>query len=429
MFSPLDPHVLFYAANVLFKTTDGGHSWQTISGDLTRPHPGIPASLGSMAAKDPGADKQRGVIYSLAPSFKNIDTIWAGTDEGLIWITRDGGKNWKDITPPALTPWSKVTQLEASHFDDQSAYASVSRFRVDDLTPYIYRTHDGGKTWQLITAGLPDDAPIDTVREDPVRKGLLFAGSETSVWVSFDDGDHWQSLQLNLPHTSMRDLWIHGERPDRRHAWPLVLDSRRHHSLRQIDEKTVAQSSAWLCSPRRHSACGRDTNTDTPLPPDEPLAENPPDGAVVDYFLAQAASGDRDARNPGCRRQAGAPLLEHRHAGNDRSRSEDAGHSAVLGAPAADSARHRGHAPLGLGSARRAAGISAARVSDRGRPARYAPASAGPPRAARRVHREAHGGWQSLHRAAHRQDGPPREDDRGRPRRNSLRWKLNWLRC
>jgi photosystem II stability/assembly factor-like uncharacterized protein len=171
MFSPVDPHVLFYAANVVFKTTDGGHSWQTISPDLTRPHPGIPASLGSMAAKDPGADKQRGVVYALAPSFHNIDTIWAGTDEGLIWITADGGKNWKDITPPALTPWSKVTQLEASHFDDKSAYASVSRFRVDDLTPYIYRTHDGGKTWQLITAGLPNDAPIDTVREDPCAKG------------------------------------------------------------------------------------------------------------------------------------------------------------------------------------------------------------------------------------------------------------------
>jgi hypothetical protein len=210
VFSPVDPHVLFYAANVVFKTVDGGHSWQTISGDLTRPHPGVPASLGSMAAEDAGAEKQRGVVYSLAPSFHNIDTIWAGTDEGLIRITTDGGKNWKDITPPALTPWSKVTQLEASHFDDQSAYASVSRFRVNDLTPYIYRTHDGGKTWQTITSGLPNDAPIDTVREDPVRKGLLFAGSETSVWASFDDGGHWQSLQLNLPHTSMRDLCIHG---------------------------------------------------------------------------------------------------------------------------------------------------------------------------------------------------------------------------
>ena len=290
MFSPLDPHVLFYAANILFKTLDGGHSWQAVSPDLTRPHPGIPASLGDMAAKDPDAEKQRGVIYALAPSFKNIDTIWAGTDEGLIWLTRDGGKNWKDITPPALTPWSKVTQLQASHFDNDSAYASVSRFRVDDLKPYIYRTHDAGKTWQLITGGLPDDAPVDTVREDPVRKGLLFAGSETSVWVSFDDGDHWQSLQLNLPHTSMRDLWIHDSdlivATHGRSFW--ILDDIT--SLRQVTEK-VAEASAWLAKSAPAYRVRRDTNTDTPLPPDEPAAENPPDGAVLDYFLGTPASG------------------------------------------------------------------------------------------------------------------------------------------
>jgi photosystem II stability/assembly factor-like uncharacterized protein len=290
VFSPVDPRLLFYAANVVFKTTDGGHTWQTISPDLTRPHPGIPASLGSMAAKDPGADKQRGVIYALAPSFHNVDTIWAGTDEGLIWVTLDGGKNWKDVTPPALTPWSKVTQLEASHFDDKSAYASVSRFRVDDLTPYIYRTHDGGQTWQLITTGLPNDAAIDTVREDPVRKGLLFAGSETSVWVSFDDGGHWQSLQLNLPHTAMRDLWIHSSdlivATHGRSFW--ILDDIT--PLRHIDEKAL-QTSAWLCPPAPAYRVRRDTNTDTPLPPDEPLAENPPDGAVIDYYLAQPAAG------------------------------------------------------------------------------------------------------------------------------------------
>ena len=290
MFSPVDPHVLFYAANVVFKTTDGGHSWQTISKDLTRPHPGIPASLGTMAAKDTGADKQRGVVYALAPSFHNIDTIWAGTDEGLIWITTDGGKTWKDITPPALTPWSKVTQLEASHFDEKTAFASVSRFRVDELTPYIYRTRDAGKTWQLITNGLPNDAPVDTVREDPVRKGLLFAGSETSVWMSLDDGDHWQSLQLNLPYTSMRDLWIHGSdlivATHGRSFW--ILDDIT--PLRQMDEKALA-AGVWLSHPALAYRVKRDTNTDTPLPPDEPLAENPPDGAAIDYYLAQPASG------------------------------------------------------------------------------------------------------------------------------------------
>ena len=290
LFSPLDPHVLFYAANVLFKTTDGARSWQVVSPDLTRTHPGIPANLGNMAATDANADKHRGVIYSLAPSFKNIDTIWAGTDEGLIFVTRDGGKNWVDITPPQLTAWSKVTQLEASHFDDQSAYASVSRFRVDDRRPYIYRTHDGGKTWKLITEGLAseDAAPIDTVREDPVRKGLLFAGSETSVWVSFDDGDHWQSLQLNLPHTSMRDLSIHDDdlivATHGRSFW--ILDDIS--PLRQIGHESAG---AFLFKPAPAYRVRRDTNTDTPLPPDEPAGENPPDGAILDYSLAESASG------------------------------------------------------------------------------------------------------------------------------------------
>jgi len=179
-----------------------------------------------------------------------------------------------------------VTQLAASHFDDETAYASVSRFRIDDLHPYIYRTRDGGKTWRLITGGMPDNAPVDTVREDPVRKGLLFAGTETSVWVSFDDGDHWQSLQLNLPHTSMRDLWIHGEdlivATHGRSFW--ILDNIS--PLRQITE-SVAKADAHLFKPATAYRVRRDTNTDTPIPPDEPAAQNPPNGAVIDYFLAQ----------------------------------------------------------------------------------------------------------------------------------------------
>jgi photosystem II stability/assembly factor-like uncharacterized protein len=287
LFSPVDPHLLYYAANVVYKTTDGGHSWQAVSADLTRPHPGIPASLGTMADKDAGAQKQRGVVYSLAPSFQNTQTIWAGTDDGLIWVTRDGGANWKDVTPPELTPWSKVTQMQASHFDDQSAYASVSRFRIDDLRPYIYRTHDGGKTWKLITAGL-SNSPVDAVREDPVRKGLLFAGTENGVWVSFDDGDHWQSLQLNLPHTSMRDLVIHDNdlivATHGRSFW--VLDDVT--PLRQVDTRVV-ESSAALLKPAAAYRVRRNTNTDTPLPPDEPMGENPPDGAVIDFWLSAAA--------------------------------------------------------------------------------------------------------------------------------------------
>jgi photosystem II stability/assembly factor-like uncharacterized protein len=287
MFSPIDPHVLYFASNVLFKTSDGGNSWQTISPDLTRENPGAPASVGTLIPK--GADKQRGVIYALAPSFKTITTLWAGTDDGLIWQTRDGGKKWNDITPKELTPWSKVTQISASHFDDDSAYASVSRFRINDEQPYIYRTHDGGKSWKLITTGLPEIGPVDTVREDPVRKGLLFAGTENSVWVSFDDGDHWQSLQLNLPHTSIRDLWIHESdlivATHGRSFW--ILDDIS--PLREV-AASLAAADAHLFTPAHAYRVQRDTYTDTPLPPDEPTAANPPDGAIIDYYLAHASS-------------------------------------------------------------------------------------------------------------------------------------------
>ena len=295
LFSPADPHVLYYAANVVFETRDGGATWRAISPDLAREAPGIPASLGTLADDDPAAAKKRGAVYALGPSFHTTDTLWAGTDDGRIQVTRDGGASWRDVTPDGLTPWSKVTQIEASHFDDESAYASVSRLRVDDLTPYVYRTHDGGASWQLVTDGLPADAPVDAVREDPVRRGLLYAGTETGVWVSFDDGDRWQSLQLDLPHSSMRDLWIHDDdlivATHGRGFWILDDLAPLRQASAAVASTAVAGAAVHLFQPTPAVRVRRSLNTDTPLPADEPVGENPPAGAVIDYALASAADG------------------------------------------------------------------------------------------------------------------------------------------
>jgi photosystem II stability/assembly factor-like uncharacterized protein len=290
IFSPVDPHILYFGSNVLFKTTDGGNSWQIISPDLTREDPGVPSSLGVFVESDEAKGKHRGVIYSLAPSPKDVNLIWAGTDDGLIHVTHDGGKNWQNVTPPDLTPWSKLAQMDASHFDTVTAYAAVNRLRLDDLHPYIYRTHDGGRSWQKITNGLPDDAPVNTVREDPERKGLLFAGNEQTVFISFDDGEHWQSLRLNLPATSIRDLVIHQDDivvgTHGRSFW--ILDNIT--PLRQLTP-VVSASDFLLFAPQLTYRVRRNNNTDTPLPPEEPAGKNPPDGAMIDYFLKSAVSG------------------------------------------------------------------------------------------------------------------------------------------
>jgi photosystem II stability/assembly factor-like uncharacterized protein len=289
IFSPVDPHVLFLGSNVLFKTTDGGNSWQIVSPDLTREDPGVPPNLGVFVESDEAKGKHRGVIYSIAPSFKDVNLIWAGTDDGLIHVTHDGGKTWRNVTPPELTPWSKLAQIEASHFDTETAYAAVNRFRLDDLHPYIYRTHDGGKTWRGIVSGIPSDEPVNTVREDPQHLGLLFAGTERTVYVSFDDGDHWQSLRLNLPATSIRDLVIHQDDivvgTHGRSFW--ILDDIT--PLRQIGS---FNSDAYLFAPQLTYRVRRSNNTDTPLPPEEPAGQNPPDGAVIDYALKSASSGE-----------------------------------------------------------------------------------------------------------------------------------------
>jgi photosystem II stability/assembly factor-like uncharacterized protein len=282
-FAPQDPHRMYYAANRLYETGDGGLNWRVISPDLTREDPGAPASVGTMRLDK--AVKQRGAIYAASASPVRDGLIWAGTDDGLVWVTEDDGKNWRNVTPPALTPWSKVTQIDASHFDALEAYVAVSRFRIDDLHPYIYRTRDGGKTWTPITAGLPADGAVNTVREDTVRPGLLFAGTEKAVWVSFDDGDQWSSLQLNLPHTSMRDLIVHDQdlvlATHGRAFW--VLDDIT--PLRQFTRALLA-GEADLLPPATALRVRRSTGSDTPIQPDEPMGRNPPAGAVIDYYLA-----------------------------------------------------------------------------------------------------------------------------------------------
>ncbi len=306
IFSPTDPATLYFAANTLWQTRSGGRNWQEISPDLTRKTFEVPASVGKFRDRPTAQPRQRGVIYTVAPSPLEGSRIWAGTDDGLIHLTTNAGKNWTDVTPPQIGPWWKVSLMDASHFDAKSAYAAVNTIRLDDLRPHIYRTRDEGKTWQEITNGIPADENVNVVREDPQRRGLLFAGTERGVHVSYDDGDHWQSLRLNLPATSVRDLIVkdddlaiatHG-----RGFW--ILDNIT--ALRQLqpNEKTT-----FLFKPQTALRVRWNSNTDTPLPPDEPAGENPPEGAMIDYSLGEKSSGPvtleiKDARGELVRRFA-----------------------------------------------------------------------------------------------------------------------------
>lgn len=285
LFSPIDPRALYFAGNVLFKTTTGGQSWDVISPDLSREKPENLDSF-KVSRSDPG---RRGVIYSVAPSYKDANVIWCGTDDGLIHVTRDGGKTWSNVTPPGLTSWSKISLIDAGRHDANTAYAAINRIRCDDQKPHILRTHDGGKTWTECVHGLPDD-PVNAVREDPIRKGLLYCGTERMVHVSFDDGDDWQPLRQNMPCTSIRDLVVkdddlvvgtHG-----RSFW--ILDDLT--PLRQLTPES-ASADVRLFAPQLATRVRWNMNTDTPLPPEEPAGQNPPDGAILYYWLKNDASG------------------------------------------------------------------------------------------------------------------------------------------
>ena len=293
VFSQAD-EALYYANQFVMRSRDRGRTWEKISPDLSRLRPPVPANLDPVTAKD--IDEQMtdrfGVVYTIGPSPLQAATIWVGTDDGLIHVTRDDGKHWTDVTPPAMTAWSKVSQIEAGHFDAGTAYASVDRHRIADNQPYIYRTHDGGKTWRNVAAGIPEGAYVNSVKEDTQTKGLLYAATELRVYVSFNDGEQWQPLQNNMPVTSVRDIVVHGDdlavATHGRGFW--VMDQMA--ALRQIAAQgaQILASTAYLFQPGETYAIRQGGMNGTPLPHEEPQMQNPPSGVVAYYWLKTDAA-------------------------------------------------------------------------------------------------------------------------------------------
>jgi photosystem II stability/assembly factor-like uncharacterized protein len=280
MISPHDPNTLYHAGERLFKTTDGGIHWEAISPDLTRNDKSKQQTSGGPINKDDTGTEYYDTIFAVAESAVMKDLIWAGTDDGLIQLTRDGGKNWSNVTPKDLPEWSRISQIEASPFDAGSAYVAVDRHQNDDMHPYIYKTSDYGKTWAKTTKGIPDNTFVRAVREDPKKRGLLYAGTETGMYVSFNDGADWRSLQLNLPTTPIHDLVVKNDdlvlATHGRSFW--ILDDLS--PLRQFRDE-VARQSVFLYAPatayRMHNA------EDVPKP--ILVGENPPPGAVIYYYV------------------------------------------------------------------------------------------------------------------------------------------------
>jgi photosystem II stability/assembly factor-like uncharacterized protein len=289
VFSPVEKNALYLGTQYVMKTTDGGLHWETISPDLTGTVPNAASDkpVGPTTLQN-AKERGFGVVYSIAPSPVKSAQIWAGSDTGLLHLTQDGGKTWQNVTPPGVGDWSKIAMIEASRFDPAVAYVAVDRHRLDDLTPYIYRTRDHGKTWQAMVTGIGAHSFVNAIREDTQQKGLLFAGTELGIYVSFDDGDHWQPLQLNLPVASIRDINIHGDdllvATHGRAFW--ILDDIT--PLRQIAGQPQGVS-ARLFQPATAIRVDNDVFLGSPLPPEEPTAKNPPDGAVMDYYLKSPA--------------------------------------------------------------------------------------------------------------------------------------------
>ncbi len=291
--SPLDPNTLYYVSNAVWKTTTGGQTWSRISPDLARQTWEVPGNAGKYAAGVTPAPL--GTITALSPSPKSMNVIWAGTDDGNIQVTTDGGTSWINVTPSQIKPWTRIFNIEAGHFDTNTAYAAANSLRVDDANPHLWRTHDGGRTWTEINTGIAPGVVTNAIREDPKVKGLLYGSTDTQVWVSYDDGDHWQSLRLNMPAISVRDLQLkedaaclcsdlvaatHG-----RGFW--ILDNVT--PLRAIAMGN-SRSSTFLVKPATAVRVRFATNDPTPWPPEVPAGENPPAGAVIDYNLGANAA-------------------------------------------------------------------------------------------------------------------------------------------
>jgi photosystem II stability/assembly factor-like uncharacterized protein len=285
--SKADPHAVYYANQFVFRTTDGSRTWTRISPDLTRTETVVPSTLDATAANHVDQNGKRGVVYTLAPSPRNAQMLWAGTDDGLIHLTLDGGGTWSNVTPSAIAPWSRVTMISASAHNESVAYASVDRHQLQDYEPYIFRTRDQGKSWQRITAGLPAGVYVHVIKEDPVRSGLLVAGTERGAFVSFDDGDSWQPLQINLPVTSVRDFEIHENdlvvATHGRGFW--VIDDIA--ALRQTDAAVLAKD-AHLFKPSDTIYWFPTGDDGTPLQKDEPRTDQAPNGVAIDYYLKTA---------------------------------------------------------------------------------------------------------------------------------------------
>lgn len=296
IWSPLNPNILYYTSNVVWKSVDHAHTWTRISPDLARQTWAVPPSAGRYAKTV--TPSPRGAITALSPSPKSAGVIWAGTDDGNIQVTTDGGKAWKNVTPPAIQPWTRIFNIEAGHFDARTAYAAANTLRIDDARPHFWRTHDGGRTWTEISNGIAPNAVANSIREDPRVPGLLYAATDVQVWVSFDDGANWQSLRLNMPAISVRDIQVkddstchcadliagtHG-----RGFWILDdLSPLRH----MANARGRSAGGTYLVKPNTALRVRLGTNEPTPWPPELPAAENPPNGAIIDYALGSDASG------------------------------------------------------------------------------------------------------------------------------------------